>query len=62
MKNILYTLVKTTLYYWARITTAPVVFLARWLVKHTDATPVQKVEVLDKIDELEEQINELKEN
>lgn len=62
MKNIIHTLVKTTLYYWARIATAPVVFLARWCVKHTDANPVQKVEVLDKIDEIEQTIHEIKED
>lgn len=62
MKNIIHTLVKITLYYWARIMSAPVVFFARWCVNHTDATPVQKVEVLDKIDEIEQNIQELKED
>lgn len=62
MKNIIHTLVKTTLYYWARIMSTPVILLARWCVKHTDANPVQKVEVLDKIDEIERTIQELKES
>lgn len=62
MKNIIHTLVKTTLYYWLRITSAPVVFIARWWIKHSNATPVQKVELLELLDELEQYKNELKEN
>lgn len=59
MKNIIHTLVKITLYYWARIMSAPVILFARWCVKHTDANPVQKVEALDKIDEIEQKIQEI---
>lgn len=53
---------KTILYCWVRIMTAPIISCARWCVRHGETTPAQKIEVLDKIEEVEQQIERIKQD